>query len=101
MSSSVILTDQLATESAELKQAITVFMEEKTNEFKKLMKTNIENFVDGKLHSFYSRSYGYLEEALFDTSCEAVIKTHIAKLESYMGHWDTNGRKTANEKIRE
>jgi hypothetical protein len=101
MSSSVILTDQLTTESAELKQAITVFMEEKTNEFKQLMKTNIENFVDSKLHSFYSRSYGNLEEVLFDTSCEAVIKAHIAKIESYMAHWDITGRKNANEKIRE
>jgi len=100
MSSSVILTDQLATESAELKQAITSFMEEKTNEFKQLMKTNIENFVDNKIHSFYSRTYGYLEDILFDSSSETIVRAHVTKLEHNMSYCgDTIARRTIHEKI--
>ena len=105
MSSSIILTDQLATESAELKQAITSFMEEKTNEFKQLMKTNIENFVDNKLHSFYSRTYGYLEDILFDSSGETIVKAHVDKLEHNMileqnMNYSVSGRRTTIERIR-
>jgi hypothetical protein len=53
MSSSVILSKQLEMESAELKEHISKFFDEKARDFAWSMKVKIDGFVDQKLSNYY------------------------------------------------
>jgi len=53
MSASVILSKQLETESAELKEHISKFFDEKAKEFASSMKVQMDSFVDRKLTNYY------------------------------------------------
>lgn len=59
-----MILSHLETESAELKDTIISFFEEKTTEFSKQMKHKIEEFVDTKIKQFYTIP---VDSELFDS----------------------------------
>jgi hypothetical protein len=66
MSQSIILAETISSEGSELKIAINSFMEDKLNEFKKLMKQNVEQIITTNLDNFYSKFSEEHESVLFD-----------------------------------
>lgn len=67
MSQSIILTETISSEGSELKIAINSFMEDKLNEFKKIMKQNVDQIITANLDKFYSKFSTEPESILFDT----------------------------------
>ena len=53
MSASVILSKHIETESAELKEHISNFFDEKEKEFASSMKVQMDRFVDKKITEYY------------------------------------------------
>jgi hypothetical protein len=66
MSQSIILTETISSEGSELKIAINSFMEDKLNEFKKIMKQNVDQIITTNLDNFYSKFSEEHEAVLFD-----------------------------------
>ena len=66
MSQSIILAETISSEGSELKSAINSFMEDKLNEFKKLMKQNVDQIITTNLDNFYSKFSEEHESVLFD-----------------------------------
>jgi len=66
MSQSIILTETINAEGSELKTAINSFMENKINEFKNLMKQNVDQIITTNLDNFYSKFSEDHEAVLFD-----------------------------------
>jgi len=65
-SSSIILSNVLATESCELRTAIDGYMDTKLKEFQEIMKTKVESVITGRLDKFYNKSFEDHEKVLFD-----------------------------------
>ena len=65
-SSSIILSNILATESCELKNAIDIYMDTKLKELQEIMKTKVESVITGRLDKFYNKSFEDHEKVLFD-----------------------------------
>ena len=65
-SSSIILSNILATESCELRTAIDSYMDTKLKELQEIMKMKVESVITGKLDKFYNKSFEDHEKVLFD-----------------------------------
>jgi hypothetical protein len=74
MSNSIILNNILDSENSELKNAINNFMEDKVNEFKNIMKYNIEKLITEKLDLFYNKSFDHHDAILFDKDGNEIVK---------------------------
>lgn len=67
LSNSVILNDILNSEFSELNTKISSFMESKLNEFKSIMKENVETIVGDKITNLYGSYDDQYDDILFDT----------------------------------
>ena len=67
-SSSIILSNVLATESCELRTAIDSYMDTKLKEFQEIMKTKVESVITGRLDKFYNKSFEDHDKVLFDAN---------------------------------
>jgi hypothetical protein len=67
-SSSIILSNVLATESCELRTAIDSYMDTKLKEFQEIMKSKVESVITGRLDKFYNKSFEDHEKVLFDNN---------------------------------
>ena len=67
-SSSIILSNVLATESCELRTAIESYMDTKLKELQEIMKTKVESVITGRLDKFYNKSFEDHEKVLFDAN---------------------------------
>ena len=83
-SSSIILSNILATESCELRTAIDSYMDTKLKELQEIMKTKVDSVITGRLDKFYNKSFEDHEKVLFDSDglqliaqYNGVIKEHI------------------------
>ena len=83
-SSSIILSNILATESCELRTAIDSYMDTKLKELQEIMKMKVESVITGRLDKFYNKSFEDHEKVLFDSDglqliaqYNGVIKEHI------------------------
>jgi hypothetical protein len=65
-SSSIILSNVLATESCELRTAIDTYMDTKLKEFQDVMKSKVESVITGRLDKFYNKSFEDHDKVLFD-----------------------------------
>ena len=65
-SSSIILSNVLATESCELRTAIDSYMDTKLKELQDVMKSNVESVITGRLDKFYNKSFEDYDNVLFD-----------------------------------
>ena len=65
-SSSIILSNVLATESCELRTAIDSYMDTKLKELQEIMKMKVESVITGGLDKFYNKSFEDHEKVLFD-----------------------------------
>ena len=82
MSNSKIITNILDDENVELKNSINSFMESKLNEFKIIMKQNIETAITNKLDNFYGKSFHQHDNILFDKDGTEIIKKTNSHLDS-------------------
>ncbi len=101
-SSSTILTEILTSETADWREAINHFMEQKTTEFQAIMKTTIQNTMSEKLGNFYNRSFDH-DNVLFDTDGTDIVKKTNIFLETNKnnGYMSVEGRKIAQQQINE
>ena len=83
-SSSIILSNVLATESCELRTAIDSYMDTKLKELQEIMKTKVESVITGRLDKFYNKSFEDHEKVLFDkdglqliAKCNSDVKGYI------------------------
>lgn len=83
-SSSTILTDILTSETADWREAINQFMEQKTAEFQTIMKTTIQNTMSEKIGNFYNRSFDH-DDVLFDTEPGDICKQCVGSLQTQIG----------------
>ena len=67
-SSSIILSNILATESCELRTAIDSYMDTKLKELQDVMKSKVESVITGRLDKFYNKSFEDHEKVLFDAN---------------------------------
>ena len=65
-SSSIILSNVLATESCELRTAIDSYMDTKLKELQEIMKMKVESVITSRLDKFYNKSFEDHEKVLFD-----------------------------------
>jgi hypothetical protein len=65
-SSSIILSNILATESCELKTTIDSYMDTKLKEFQEIMKSKVDSIITDKIDKFYNKSFEEHEKVLFD-----------------------------------
>jgi hypothetical protein len=67
-SSSIILSNVLATESFELRTAIDSYMDTKLKELQDIMKSKVESVITGRLDKFYNKSFEDHEKVLFNNN---------------------------------
>jgi hypothetical protein len=65
-SSSIILSNVLATESCELRTAIDSYMDTKLKELQDVMKSKVESVITSRLDKFYNKSFEDHDKILFD-----------------------------------
>jgi hypothetical protein len=65
-SSSIILSNILASESCELKTTIDIYMDTKLKEFQEIMKSKVDIIITEKIDKFYNKSFEDHEKVLFD-----------------------------------
>jgi hypothetical protein len=75
-SSSIILSNILASESCELKTTIDSYMDTKLKEFQEIMKSKVDSIIADKIDKFYNKSFEEHEKVLFDTDGEYAIKEY-------------------------
>ena len=75
-SSSIILSNILASESCELKTTIDIYMDTKLKEFQEIMKSKVESIITDKIDKFYNKSFEDHEKVLFDKDGEYAIKEY-------------------------
>lgn len=102
-SSSTILTQVLNTETAEWRETIDAFMEQKTADFRAAMKASIEKTMTDKLNHFYNRSFDDHDAVLFDIDGTDIVKKTIVALETnrHNGYMSAEGRKLAQQELNE
>jgi len=83
-SSSIILSNILATESCELRTAIDSYMDTKLKELQDVMKSKVESVITGRLDKFYNKSFEDHDKVLFDKNglqlineYNSIVKEHI------------------------
>ena len=79
-SSSIILSNVLATESCELRTAIDSYMDTKLKELQEIMKTKVESFITGRLDKFYNKSCEDHEKILFDSDGLQLINEYNSNI---------------------
>jgi hypothetical protein len=102
-SSSTILTQVLNTETAEWRETIDAFMEQKITDFRAAMKASIEKTMTDKLNHFYNRSFDDHDAVLFDKDGTDIIKKTIVSMETnrHNGYLSAEGRKMAQQELNE
>jgi hypothetical protein len=65
-SSSIILSNILASESCELKTTIDSYIDTKLKEFQEIMKSKVDSIIADKIEKFYNKSFEDHEKVLFD-----------------------------------
>ena len=84
-SNSIILTNIISEETSEWKDTISSFIQTKTDEFKTIMKANIENILNDKISNFYNRDFSH-DNILFDTPLDSgIIDKCIGVLNTQLG----------------
>jgi hypothetical protein len=71
-SNSIILQNIISEETSEWKEAINSFIQTKTDEFKTIMKSNIEKILSDKISNFYNRDFDH-DKILFDGQFDSGI----------------------------
>ena len=72
-SSSIILSNILASESCELKTTIDIYMDTKLKEFQEIMKSKVDIIITEKIDKFYNKSFEDHEKVLFDCNGSHII----------------------------
>ena len=72
-SSSIILSNILASESCELKTTIDIYMDTKLKEFQEIMKSKVDIIITEKIDKFYNKSFEDHEKVLFDCNGSHLI----------------------------
>jgi hypothetical protein len=72
LSNSIILQNIISEETSEWKEAINSFIQTKTDEFKTIMKSNIEKIISDKISNFYNRDFDH-DKILFDGQFDSGI----------------------------
>ena len=72
-SSSIILSNILASESCELKTTIDSYMDTKLKEFQEIMKSKVDSIITDKIDKFYNKSFEDHEKVLFDRNGSHLI----------------------------
>jgi len=83
-SSSIILSNVLATESCELRTAIDSYMDTKLKELQEIMKTKVESVITGRLDKFYNKSFEDHEKVLFDNNGLQLIAQYNGAVKEYI-----------------
>ena len=83
-SSSIILSNVLATESCELRTAIDSYMDTKLKELQEIMKTKVESVITGRLDKFYNKSFEDHEKVLFDKNGLQLIAKYNSDVKGYI-----------------
>jgi len=83
-SSSIILSNVLATESCELRTAIDSYMDTKLKEFQEIMKTKVESVITGRLDKFYNKSFEDHDKILFDQDGLKLINEYNSKIKGLL-----------------
>ena len=71
-SNSIVLTNIILEETSEWKESINSFIQTKTDEFKTIMKSNIEKILSDKISNFYNRDFDH-DKILFDGQFDSGI----------------------------
>jgi hypothetical protein len=94
-SSSIILSNVLATESCELRTAIDTYMDTKLKEFQDVMKSKVESVITGRLDKFYNKSFEDHDKVLFDKNGLQFINEYNSGVKGSI-----EGFKFTNEQIK-
>jgi hypothetical protein len=81
-SSSIILSNILASESCELKTTLDSYIDTKLKEFQEIMKSKVDSIITDKIDKFYNKSFEDHEKVLFDTDGEYAIKEYNGNQQS-------------------
>jgi hypothetical protein len=81
-SSSIILSNILASESCELKNAIDSYMDTKLKELQEIMKMKVESVITGRLDKFYNKSFEDHEKVLFNKDGSQFIDEYNSRIYS-------------------
>jgi hypothetical protein len=81
-SSSIILSNILASESCELKTTIDIYMDTKLKEFQEIMKSKVDSIITEKIDKFYNKSFEDYEKVLFDREGLHFIDEYNGQLHS-------------------
>ena len=88
-SSSIILSNILASESCELKTTIDNYMDTKLKEFQEIMKSKVDSIITDKIDKFYNKSVEEHEKVLFDSNGTHLIDGYngfvYGKAQSWFG----------------
>ena len=84
-SSSIILSNILASESCELKTTIDDYMDTKLKEFQEIMKSKVDNIITDKIDKFYNKSFEDHEKILFDTIGSHIIQESNSYVSGQIG----------------
>jgi hypothetical protein len=79
-SSSIILSNVLATESCELRTAIDSYMDTKLKELQEIMKTKVDSVITGRLDKFYNKSFEDHDKILFDSDGLQLINEYNSNI---------------------
>ena len=79
-SSSIILSNILASESCELKITIDSYMDTKLKEFQEIMKSKVDSIIADKIDKFYNKSFEEHEKVLFDRNGQDAINRYNRKI---------------------
>lgn len=78
-SSSIILSDILASESCELKTTIDSYIDTKLREFQEIMKSKVDSIITDKIDKFYNKSFEDHDKVLFDSNGLDIINQYYIK----------------------
>ena len=83
-SSSIILSNVLATESCELRTAIDSYMDTKLKELQEIMKMKVESVITGRLDKFYNKSFEGHDKVLFDKNGLQLINEYNSGVKGFI-----------------
>jgi hypothetical protein len=90
-SSSIILSNILASESCELKTTIDSYMDTKLKEFQEIMKSKVDSIITDKIDKFYNKSFEEHEKVLFDINGNSISQYNsYANSQIVMGSYKSN-----------
>jgi hypothetical protein len=86
-SSSIILSNILASESCELKTTIDSYMDTKLKEFQEIMKSKVDSIITEKIDKFYNKSFDDHEKVLFDRNGSHLIDGYNMSCLHHKAHY--------------